>query len=114
MISTTIAKVEQSGDLAVMRFEGDIMSTSEEALIGNYRTLSAGVTRILLDFSQVPYLNSSGIGLVIQILMQARKASRRVVCFGLSAHFEKIFKILGLANYTSLHPDEAAARAAVC
>jgi anti-sigma B factor antagonist len=112
MVSPTTTTVELNGDLAVMRFEGDITSTSEEALIGSYRGLSTEVTRIILDFSRVPYLISRGIGLVIQILLAAQKASQRVVCFGLSAHFIKIFRILGLANYTSLCLDEAAARAA--
>ncbi len=113
MLSPTKTIIEQDGELAVMRFEGDIMSASEEAVLGGYRTLGAEVNKILLDFSRTPYLNSSGIALVIQLLKLSSKASRTVVCFGLSAHFVKVFRMLGLAKYTSLHPDEAAARAAV-
>jgi len=56
MVEQTKAKVEQSGDLAVMRFGGDITSQSEEAVLGKYRGLEAGTTKILLDFSKVPYL----------------------------------------------------------
>ena len=113
MISPTRTKVEQNGDLAVMRFEGDITSASEDAVLGYYRKLPAGISKVLLDFTKVPYLNSSGIALVIQLLMAASKVPQKVVCFGLSAHFVKVFTMLGLAKYTSLHPDEAAARHAV-
>lgn len=113
MVNPTRTKVEQTGDLAVMRFEGDITSHSEEAVLGEYRALDAGVKKVLLDFSKTPYLNSSGIALIIQILMAAGKASRKVVCFGLSAHFVKVFMMLGLARYTTLQTDEASARAAV-
>lgn len=113
MVIPTKTKVEVSGDTAVMRYEGDITSHSEDAVLGRYRALDAGVQKILLDFSKVPYLNSSGIALIIQLLMAASKASRKVVCFGLSAHFVKVFTMLGLAKYTTLHADEAAARAAV-
>ncbi len=113
MVMPTKTKVEQSGEIAVMRFEGDITSASEEAVLGQYKSLAAGTTKILLDFTKVPYLNSSGIALVIQLLMAASKLSQRVVCFGLSAHFVKVFTMLGLAKYTSLHADEAAARTAV-
>lgn len=113
MVAQTITRVEQSGDLAVMRFEGDITSNSEEAILGKYRELAGGTARIVLDFSKVPYLNSSGISLVIQLLMAAGKASQKVVCFGLSAHFVKVFTMLGLSKYTSMHPDETAATAAV-
>lgn len=113
MVTPTKTKVEQNGDLAVMRFEGDITSTSEDAVLGKYNSLAAGTKKILLDFSKVPYLNSSGIALVIQLMMAASKVPQRVVCFGLSAHFVKVFTMLGLAKYTTLHVDEAAARAAV-
>lgn len=113
MVSPTRTQIEQSGELAVMRFEGDIMSSSEQAVMGMYRSLEPGTTKILLDFSCVPYLNSSGIALIIQLLKASSMEAQKVVCFGLTAHFVKVFRILGLAKYTSLHPDEAAARAAV-
>jgi anti-sigma B factor antagonist len=110
MASVTRTKVEQSGEVAVLRFEGDITSSSEEAVLGHYRNLAAGTKTILLDFSKVPYLNSSGIALVIQLMMGASKVPQRVVCFGLSAHFVKVFTMLGLAKYTTIETDEAAAR----
>jgi anti-sigma B factor antagonist len=113
MVMPTKTKLEQNGDTAVMRFEGDITSHSEDAVLGKYKELPAGTTKILLDFTKVPYLNSSGIALVIQLLMAANKAPQKVVCFGLTAHFVKVFTMLGLAKYTTLHADEAAARAAV-
>jgi anti-sigma B factor antagonist len=113
MVSPTKTKVEQNGDVAVMRFEGDITSASEDAVLGCYRKLPTTTTKILLDFSKVPYLNSSGIALVIQLLMAASKIPQKVVCFGLSAHFVKVFTMLGLAKYTTLHAEEAAAREAV-
>jgi anti-sigma B factor antagonist len=113
MVSPTKTKIDQSGDLAVMRFEGDITSASEEAVLGQYKSLPGSTTKILLDFSKVPYLNSSGIALVIQVLMAASKVPQKVVCFGLTPHFVKVFTMLGLAKYTTLQPDEAAARTAV-
>lgn len=96
-----------------MRFDGDITSASEEAVLGEYKKLPAATDKILLDFAKVPYLNSSGIALVIQLMMAASKVPQKVVCFGLSAHFVKVFTMLGLAKYTTLHADEAAAKAAV-
>jgi len=37
MVAPTKTKVEQHSGLAVMRFEGDITSTSEEAVLGEYK-----------------------------------------------------------------------------
>jgi anti-sigma B factor antagonist len=108
----TKVKVERYGPLTVLRFEGDVTSTSKDAVLGTYENLAPETKEILLDFSKVQYLNSSGIALVIQLLMEATKAERKVQTFGLTPHFQKVFTMLGLTKYTSLHPTESAAKAA--
>lgn len=109
----TTSSTELEGDLAVIRFEGDITSASKEAVLGTYKALDKeAVKRILLDFTKTPYLNSSGIALIIQLMMEAGKAGQKVECFGLTPHFVKVFTMVGLARYTRLHDTEAAARAA--
>ena len=113
MVTGTKVKVDQGDGIAVLHFEGDITSASQDSVLGSYQKLPADIKNVLLDFTKVPYLNSSGIALVIQLLMAAKKAGQTVVCFGLSQHFVKVFTMLGLAKYTTLHADEAAARAAV-
>jgi anti-sigma B factor antagonist len=108
----TKAKVERSGSLAILRFEGDVTSTSKDAVLGTYEKLAPEIKEILLDFSKVQYLNSSGIALVIQLLTEANKSKQKVQTFGLTPHFQKVFTMLGLTKYTSLHPNELAAKAA--
>ena len=109
----TKAHVESEGSLATIRLEGDVTSASKEAVLGTYQRLPEEVRQVLLDFGKVPYLNSSGIALVIQLLMDASKRGRRVETFGLTAHFQKVFTMLGLTKYTTIHPDENAAKAAL-
>ena len=109
----TKAKLERNGSLAILRFEGDVTSASKDAVLGTYGTITPEIKEILLDFSKVYYLNSSGIALVIQLLMEANKSERKVLTFGLTSHFEKVFTLLGLTKYTTLYPNESAAKAAV-
>jgi anti-anti-sigma factor len=109
----TKGKVDKEGGLVVVRYEGDITSASQDAVLGTYRQLSPDVTGIVLDFSKVPYLNSSGIALVIQLIMDANQTARKVSVFGLTPHFKKVFTLLGLTKHTTLHADEQEARAAV-
>jgi anti-sigma B factor antagonist len=108
----TKAKVERSGALAILRLEGDVTSASKDAVLGTYEKLGAETKEILLDFSKVQYLNSSGIALVIQLLIEANKSAQTVQTFGLTPHFQKVFTMLGLTKYTSLHPNEMEAKAA--
>ena len=96
----------------VIRFEGDISSTSKDAVIGSYQGLSKETVKtILLDFTKVEYINSSGIALVIQLLMEAANAGQKVLAFGLSAHFNKVFTMVGITKYAGLFPDQTAALA---
>ena len=68
-----------TGDpITVMRFSGDITSASQAAVLGTYQSLPASARRILLDFSKVEYLNSSGIALVIQMMIAAGKQGQTV------------------------------------
>lgn len=104
-----------SGDqITCLRFNGDISSASKEAVVGTYQALDKAThKKILLDFKGVEYLNSSGIALVIQVLMEANKSGQSIAICGLTPHFTKVFTMVGITKYASLFPDEAAALAAL-
>lgn len=98
------------GAVTVLRFTGDISSTSRDAVLGTYQSLAREEhKRILLDFTRVDYLNSSGIALVIQLLLEAGRHEQTVRMFGLTPHFRKVFTMVGITKYTELFDDEAAA-----
>ncbi|MFZ0395316.1 MAG: STAS domain-containing protein [Terracidiphilus sp.] len=100
--------------VAVLRFEGDIASTSKDAVLGSYQGLPKTTTKlVLLDFSKVDYINSSGIALVIQLLIEASNAAQKVYAYGLSPHFTKVFTMVGITKYAGLFPDQNAALAAL-
>ena len=100
--------------VSVLRFEGDIASTSKEAVLGTYQGLPKQSTKlILLDFSKVEYINSSGIALVIQLMIEAAKAGQKVSAYGLSQHFTKVFTMVGITKYAGLFPGQQEALAAL-
>ena len=100
--------------ITCLRFAGDISSASKDAVVGTYQALDkAAHQRLLLDFKGVEYLNSSGIALIIQVLMEAHKSGQTVAICGLTPHFTKVFTMVGITKYATLYPDEAAALAAL-
>ena len=100
--------------VTVLRFEGDIASTSKDAVLGAYQALPKATTKlILLDFTKVDYINSSGIALVIQLMIEASNSEQKVYAFGLSAHFTKVFTMVGITKYAQLFADQDAALAAL-
>ena len=75
MSTGTKVKVDRVGEagermVSILRFSGDISSSSRDAVLGTWQQLPGDAKgRVLLDFSKVDYLNSSGIALVIHLLM---------------------------------------------
>ncbi len=118
MQTETKARIDQVNSPAghpvtVLRFEGDIASTSKDAVLGTYQGLPKTAKLVLLDFTKVDYINSSGIALVIQMLIEAANSGQKVYAFGLSAHFTKVFTMVGITKYAGLFPSQPEALAAL-
>jgi anti-sigma B factor antagonist len=100
--------------VTVLAFSGDISSTSKEAVLGAYHHLNGADAAVLLDFTGVDYINSSGIAIIIQMLMEANKsASKQIGIYGLTPHFQKVFTMVGINKYAALHGNETAALAGI-
>jgi anti-sigma B factor antagonist len=113
-VSQHTATSASGGPVSVLAFAGDISSASKDAILAAYHGLNGAPSKVLLDFTGVDYINSSGIAIIIQILLEASKSgSCTVGIFGLSAHFQKVFTMVGVNKYTSMHGNEAAALAAL-
>lgn len=113
-VSERTATATSGSQVTILAFSGDIASTSKDAIMDAYHGLGPSVTKVLLDFSGVDYINSSGIAIIIQVLLEASKAGGRSIgIFGLTPHFNKVFTMVGVAKYATISPDEAAALAAV-
>ena len=100
--------------VTVLAFGGDISSASRDAVLGSYEALDKGShRRVLLDFKDVSYLNSSGIALIIQVLMEASRSGQQIAISGLTPHFTKVFTMVGITKYAAVYADQAAAVSAL-
>ncbi len=91
---------------------GEINAFAEEALNAAYAEAERRQPEvILLNFTDVDYINSTGIALIVGVLAHARRDGRTVVSCGLSDHYREIFEITRLADFMRLFPDEKSALA---
>jgi anti-sigma B factor antagonist len=112
-VNQRTATGKSGSPVTILEFSGDISSTSKDAVLAAYHGLN-GAEKVLLDFSGVDYINSSGIAIIIQVLLEAEKAhSQTIGIFGLSPHFRKVFTMVGINKYAALHADEASALASM-
>ncbi|MEP7198796.1 MAG: STAS domain-containing protein, partial [Chloroflexota bacterium] len=104
------ASVRPQDGVAVIDLHGEINGTSEEALNRAYaQAISQQPSAVLLNFAQVDYINSTGIALIVGLLAQARKAKHRLMTYGLSSHYQEIFRITRLSDFMGMFDDEASA-----
>jgi anti-anti-sigma factor len=68
---------------------------------------------IILNFTDVNYINSTGIALIVGLLARAQAAKRTLAVYGLSEHYNELFNITRLADYIQLYPDEQRAVAEI-
>jgi anti-sigma B factor antagonist len=92
------------GGLATIRLHGDVDGTSKAALPAAYaRAVASGEPGgVLLDFTDVGYINSTGIAVIVGVLAVARADRRTVSARGLSEHYRHIFTITRLVDFIHL------------
>lgn len=108
---TTIRKANGTG---IIDIQGEVTGFSENALMDAYAQASNDNTKaILLNFSQLEYLNSSGIGLIVTLLIRAQRQKQMLMACGLTEHYQEIFKLTRLNEAIGIFGTEAEALAAV-
>ena len=97
---------------AILDITGDVTGVGEDALMGAYAQASTGGVRtICLNFTGLDYMNSSGIGLLVTLLIRVQRQKQRLVAYGLTDHYLQIFELTRLNEAIGIYDSEAAALA---
>ncbi len=93
--------------VAVLDIAGDVTGFGEEVLMDAYnRAVSLGARAIVLNFTNLQYMNSSGIGLLVTLLIRAQRNHQQLRAFGLNEHYENIFDLTRLNEAIGIHATE--------
>lgn len=100
--------IRQRENVAIIDLVGDVTTFAEEKINGAYNQVTAdGAKHILLNFRQNDYINSAGIAILIGVVTEIERAHQKLAISGLSQHFQKIFRMVGLVpRYAELYQDE--------
>lgn len=98
--------------LALIDLRGEVTALAEKRITSAYeRAVAQHPQSVILNFSDVGYINSAGMAILITLLTKAQNGGEKLCAFGLSTHFQKIFEIVGLLKYVPHFANEAEARA---
>jgi len=97
-------KLEKQGEVIVFDIRGDLTSFSETSLNEAYQKANdQDARRILLKIEKDAYINSGGIALLIQMMVQIKRNNQFVVITGISEHFKKIFNMVGITKFAKIY-----------
>lgn len=97
--------LQKHGEVTLLDIKGDITAFSETFLNDAYKNSnSEGARKLILKFEDTAYINSGGIAVLIQVLVQTKRNNQHVVIAGLSEHFKKVFRMVGITKFAAIHP----------
>jgi anti-sigma B factor antagonist len=108
---TAAMGVREGNDaVGIVDIKGEVTAASEGVLMDAYiRAGAEGARNVVLNFTDLEYMNSSGIGLLVTLLIRANRHEQRLVAFGLSEHYRQIFELTRLDEAITIHDSEEAA-----
>lgn len=97
------AAVREEEQITIVDLIGEINGSADEALTAAYEEAEkAAPARMVLNFEQVDYINSTGIALIVGVLAKARAAHIPLTAVGLSDHYREIFTITRLSDFIEI------------
>jgi anti-sigma B factor antagonist len=110
-ISTNVRTIDER--VSIIDITGAVTRQSEPVLTDAYTRASGPLTRaIVLNFTAMEYMNSSGIGLLVTLLVRANRQQEKLLAFGLSDHYRDIFALTRLNEAIQIFDSEGTALAA--
>jgi len=91
-------KMKKDGNLLAVYLDGEIDHCSAEKIRNEMekRLLDQSITRLALDFSDVSFMDSSGVGMIIGRYKTMTERSGTVSACGMHPPVRRVFRMAGL------------------
>jgi anti-anti-sigma factor len=106
--------IRQNGNICALKLKGPFKSVESVKELNSAveSALAAGCIYIILDLSEMPYIDSAGIGAIVSTLRQTRQLGGHTMLINPSPFAEKTFKMVGILSLFGVHTSEEDAVAA--
>jgi anti-sigma B factor antagonist len=93
---------KESGDIIVLELGGRLDSNTSKVLEDKVmEILGQGKKKLLMDFKEVDYINSTGLRVLLLALQQLKKSQGKLVLSTIRDYMKEVFEISG---YTEIFP----------
>ncbi len=96
-------RVSKDNGLVTIEIGGDLTaSTLKDMDTAFQEACGYNPSNILLKFGARSRINSTGIAIIINLVIDSREKECKVYLTGMSQHFRKIFQMVGLTRYADI------------
>ncbi|MGA3328089.1 MAG: STAS domain-containing protein [Terriglobia bacterium] len=101
---------EKNGKVFILGLRGKVEAEGTKRFVQRMtEILDGGERYILLDLTDVAYINSSGVHALVLVANQVASSGGKLILAGVSDSIQKVLKISGLTSSFTLQPTKAEA-----
>jgi|ERR1017187_7686281 anti-sigma B factor antagonist len=104
-ISQLNLETAKTPDETIVRCSGKITSITSEQLQSTVRSLIPETKRVVLDLTDVSYMDSSGLGALVGLYLSAKRQHCGLKLINLNQRLRELFRITKLASVFEGHED---------
>jgi anti-anti-sigma factor len=103
--------VRFSGDVAILSLSGKFLAGGDGPFLRQKvkDLIDAGAKKLLVNFAEVPYIDSTGLGFLAGTRVSCQNAGVNLVLASLNQHVRKILDEVKLSQFFTIAKDEHAA-----
>lgn len=101
-----------SNDIHIVVIAGSLDSTTAPEAQKALDAVLAGAKKVALDFSELDYISSAGLRVLLSAAKKLRASGETLRIFGLNQSVREVFEISGFSTILAVYPSEAEAVAA--
>jgi anti-sigma B factor antagonist len=102
-------------DVAIVSLSGKFLAGSDGPFLRQKVKdfIDAGTRKLIIDFADVPYIDSTGLGFLAGARVMAQNAGTRMVLANINEHIRRTLEDVKLLQFFVIAADDAAAMAKV-
>jgi len=98
-------EIKESG-ITILSVDGNLDAEGTQAMEEKVLALlESGETCLLFDFSDLDYINSSGLRVLVLAYQRLKKASGKVAICGIKDYIQEVFEVSGYDKIFPLFPN---------
>ncbi len=102
-----------SNDIHIVAIAGSLDSTTSPEAQKSLDAVLADAKKVTLDFSELDYISSAGLRVLLGAAKKLRASGETLRIFGLNQSVREVFEISGFSAILSVYPTEAEALSAM-